>query len=291
MPNIFRYSDLSTTIDVDGERQLLYHIELIDFVRGFCGALFFALPLHYTFEMWERARVISNFDVALILMALYLANVGFVAFTGFRVKGMRKNIWFDSLESYGIGIVASAITMLLIGQISSDAPLEVILKVIALEAVPTSFGASIAKNSFANKTKSDSDIVDALSMDVKKVIGATLGAIMVAFNVAPTIEPVQIASFLQWQHLVGITLFSLIVSYLITFTSGFASDDEERRGILKVKWVETLVAYIIALIVSGLLLWMFGYLDSDTSVQLALPWIIVLGYCTTLGASAGRIIL
>jgi uncharacterized membrane protein len=90
--------------------------------------------------------------------------------------------------------------------------------------------------------------------------------------------------------LLAILVFSLLVSYLMVFFADFVERDK-KRGFLGPVWAETAIAYLASLSISALLLWIFGYLDSGTPLPLATAHIVTLGYATTLGGSAGRLIL
>lgn len=288
---VFELSPLDTIVESEQQTKPLWRIELQDLARGFAGALFLALPLLFTLEMWQRARLIPAWDLALIIVLAYFANVGFVTFNGFKPKLARRAAWFDALTAMGIGLVASAVTLALINQLNTGVPGDTMIKLVLLEMVPASFGASLAINQLGSRSsESDNEYEDDFNPDIKKIIGTTLGAIMFSFNIAPTIETQIIGNSLSWWHIIGLVLFSLTVSSLLVFFAGFVERDN-RRGVLSPKWLETLFAYVVSLIVSALLLWMFGYIDFGTPVQLVVPWIVTMGYATTVAGAAGRLIL
>ena len=286
-------SPLNTTVGSNGGKEKLWILEAKDLARGFCGALFLALPLLYTLELWERARVIPGWMLALILLAAYFGNVGFALFNGFKAETERKAAWFDAFAAMGLGLLASGITLLLIGRYSLATPPDLIVKLLLLEAIPCSFGASLAINQLgARQSGSEKkELEDNFSADFKKLLGTTLGATMFAFNVAPTIEPRVITLEISPWHTLFILLFSLAVSFVIVFFAGFVEQDQNEGGVLRTKWTETLVAYLVSLAVAALLLWMFGYVDLATPPNVAIPWVITMGYATTLAGSAGRLIL
>ena len=277
-------------VDNEGESVPLYKIEIRDLSRGFCGALFLALPLHYTMEMWDRARVIPAWMLAVIIVAAYFLNVGYCFYSNFKGKPARQNPWWDALESMGVGFAASAITLLLVDQLTKQMSFDIVLCCIALEMVPTSFGASLAKSQLS-VGNDDDDLTDGWSQDKKKIIASLLGGVMFAFNIGATQEPILIATSINHWQLIGIVLFSLFASYLMVFMTGFEADDKQENSILGPDWAETSIAYAVSLLVSAALLWMFGYLTPETPHTLAIPWIVVLGYATTLGGSAGRLVI
>lgn len=290
MNAIFESSPLTLPIESDGEIVPLYTVEIRDLSRGFCGALFLALPLHYTMEMWDRARMIPAWMMAVIIVVAYFLNVGYCYYSNFKGKPARQDPWWDALESMGVGFIASAITLLLIDQLSPQMSFDIVLCTIAIEMIPTSFGASLAKSQLAAANDKD-DLTDPWSQDKTKIIASLLGGTMFAFNIGATQEPILITTSINHYQLIGIVVFSLFVSYLMVFMTGFEVKEKKEDTIMAPNWAETSITYVVSLLVSAALLWMFGYLTPATPHQLAIPWIIVLGYATTLGGSAGRLVI
>ncbi|NJC26796.1 DUF2391 family protein [Neolewinella antarctica] len=290
MENIWEVSPLHRQVKSEGEMTDLYKIEIRDLARAFCGALFLALPLHYTMEMWARARAIPSFMLVVILVAAYLLNVGYCYYSNFKGRPARQVPWLDALESLGVGIVASTITLLLIDQVNAHMSFDVIMSCIALESVPTSFGASLAKSQLSAGNKED-DLTDGWATDKKKILACLLGGLMFAFNVGATAEPIVIATSINYGQLIGIVVFSLLVSYLMVFMTAFEKEKEDEGAVMGPQWAETLICYSVSLLASAALLFMFGYLTPTTPHNLAIPWVVVLGYATTLGGSAGRLII
>ncbi len=294
MARILAVSPLGATVrdgdgDDDDDVSPLWVVELRDLARGFCGALFLAMPLLYTLEMWERARAIPAWDIALIVILTYFGNVGFALFNGFKNRPGRRTAWLDALTAMGIGLVASAITLVLIARVTLGLPHTTVARLLLLEMVPASFGASLAVNQLGGDRRSRA-LRDDYSPDVRKLLATTLGALMFSFNIAPTVETQIIGNAMSWWHTTGVVLFSVAVSYLMVFIANFA-DSHPDGGVLRSRWVETLVAYIVSLAVSAALLWMFGYVDLTTPLHLAVPWVVVMGYATTLAGAAGRLIV
>lgn len=289
---VLSVSPLDRVINDNGSQSKLWVVEARDLARGFCGALFLALPLLYTVEMWERARIIPMWDMVVIVGVAYLGNVGFALFNGFKQQLSRKAAWFDALVAMGIGIVASAVTLVLVNRINFAVPFDTTVKLILLEMVPTSFGASLAMNQLGGGSggSKKKQLEDNFSPDFKKVLATSLGAFMFSFNIAPTVETQLIGNSLVWGHMVGLILFSLVVSALMVFFAQFSERDGD-SGILSSKWLETLFAYIVSLVISALLLWMFGYVDFGTPLTQLVPWVVTMGYATTLAGAAGRLVL
>ncbi len=123
-------------------------------------------------------------------------------------------------------------------------------------------------------------------------IDATLiGAIVIAFSIAPTEEIPILASDLPPWWLLLIMAASLLISYIIVFASGFTNRRERaQRGLLLSPLTETLVAYIVVLIASALMLMFFQQLSANDPWQEWLEDIIVLGLPASVGGAAGRIL-
>ena len=174
-------------------------------------------------------------------------------------------------------------------------PLAPAARMIALESVPCAIGAALAMTQFRPRDGKKQNIdrrIDRLSQDRQKVLATLVGAVFFAFNVAPTDEPWMMAMEAEHYHFPLIVLFSLAVSYVIVFEADFA----ERPGGYTVgslgnPHAETLVAYLLSLGVSYAFLVGFGHMSSETPVYAQLRATVMLGYVTTIGGSAGRILV
>ena len=117
-------------------------------LRGCAGALFGALPLLYTMEMWWYGRTVSDG----FLLLLYVPTVGVVVlcllFGGFRL-GRSGHIFMDTLITLGIGLAVSIVTLLVVGQITPGVlPLDAAARMVAIEAIPCAIGAALAVTQF-----------------------------------------------------------------------------------------------------------------------------------------------
>ena len=290
----FQISPLSRKARIEDEVNNLYKHEFRELVRGFCGALFVALPLLYTMEMWTRARTIPPLVMVTLLVLAYIAGLGFVAFSGFKCDPERRNLYLDSAVSLLIGLVASFVTLFLTARITLTTPINIILSMCALMAIPTSIGASLAINQLG-KRGSGTDgnpIVSRWNEDLKIIVATALGGILFAFNIVPTLEPKIMLAGVTPEHALAIVVFSLIVSYAFVYTAQFhTGEEDDHSGVLEGKILATAIAYIVSLITSAGLLWAFGYLNSGTPPEMWVIWVVIVGYSTTIGGAAGRVIL
>ncbi len=284
------YSPLRTVVTSEDSRTKLWRKELRDLARGLSGALVVALPLLYTLEMWAIARTIQPWVLLVFLLLAYFANAGYAAYAGYKPECSRQTPWFDALVAMGIGFVASLVTLLLVARYSFGSGVESILDIAILETIPTSFGAALAINQLGTRGESRKRRADSFPADARKILATVLGALLFSFNIAPTIEPKVIALETNWWHVVTLAVFSLAVSAMLV---GFAEfiDRDASQGLLSGIWTETAVSYLIALAVSLFLLWVFGYVKPETPFPFMVKWSVVMGYVTSLGGSAGRVLL
>ena len=292
----FGVSPLGLKVEIEDYKSTLVRHELREMLRGLAGALFVALPLLYTQEMWERARSISPEVLIAILVLAYALNVGYCAYSGYKVARSRSYIIWDAFVAIGIGMTASIITLFLTARVNVNTPLEVVLNLVALMAVPTSFGASLAINQLGkreyNDRKTESPAAAHLSEDGLKVTGTVLGGTLFAFNIMPTIEPKVMMVEIGPLHALGIVVFSLMISYGIEFMARFHDGaTDQAQGVLAEAWLTTLFCYLVSLIASAVLLWMFGYLGTTTPPEMWVMWVVIVGYAATLGGTAGRLVL
>ena len=288
-------SPINLQVVIEDHKSALFKHELRELLRGFAGALFVALPLLYTQEMWERARNIDEVVLLAILVTAYFICVGYCSYSGFKSGRARVHIWWDALVAMGLGLVASFITLCITARITADTPLTVQVCLLALMTVPTGFGAALAINQLGQRGEAidatEAVAVAALPEDLEKVTATILGGILFAFNIVPTIEPKVMIMELGPPHALAILAFSLALSYGIEFTARFQNESVTEKGVLAEAWLSTIFCYLVSLTCAAALLWAFGYLSTGTPPHMAIQWIIVVGYATTLGGTAGRLIL
>lgn len=283
--------------------------EFNDVVRGLSGGFLFGIPLLYTMEVWWLGTHSHPWRLLLLLLLSFATNWMLGHFAGFRQGATPASSVLDALEALAIGIVASAVTLVVLGELRPGVPFDTVIGMIALESVPFSLGVSIA-NSFLSGSKDDpqdesdggkqgdeqkNEEQEGNHSQINGTIrdaGATVaGALFIAFSVAPTTEIPTLAGNLGSLGLITLVFFSLLVSYAITFEAGFA--DQEARmgheGIFQRPLSETVFSYLVALVVAGVLLWIFKQLEFGDPWHVWLERIIVLGLPAAIGGSAGRL--
>jgi putative integral membrane protein (TIGR02587 family) len=219
----------------------------------------------------------------------------------------------DTVEAVALGIVLVTGVLILLRELTADTPMQVALGKIAYEAMPFCIGIGVARH-FLARGRTDGDD-DAGSSDGRredgeneadgegeahapdegmnstlKDLGATsIGAVFVGLSIAPTDEVPTLAAAMPPGWLLAMMAVSLVVSYAIVFVAGFTNEQHRRAqtGLLQRPSSETVVCYVIALVVSALMLWFFQRADGPPAVTLSN--VLVLGLPAVVGGAAGRL--
>jgi putative integral membrane protein (TIGR02587 family) len=124
--------------------------------------------------------------------------------------------------------------------------------------------------------------------------GATiLGAVIIGASIAPTDEIPMIASTLSSPWLLALIASSLLISYIIVFEASFGAQTMRwsQPGLFQSPISETLASYLIALLTSFLMLWLFQLLRAEDPLSQWVSYTIILGLPATIGGAAGRLAL
>ncbi|MGB3300517.1 MAG: TIGR02587 family membrane protein [Phormidesmis sp.] len=291
--------------------RVMWAVELRAILRGAAGSFLFGIPLLYTVEVWAIG---SSTDSLRLLAVQAVTFVVVLLLT--QIEGFRRSLSIhpietvlESIEALGIGIICAAIALCLLRRITLETPLSEALGKLIFEGVPFSLGVTLARStldrrrSSQRRTPEAEPVISPADASLRATVGnafkATLvdidvtiiGAIVIAFSIAPTEEISIIASALPTLWLLLIMAASLVVSYIIVFASGFTNRRERsRRGLLLSPVTETLLAYIVVLVASALMLIFFQQLSGNDPWQEWLGNIIVLGLPASVGGAAGRIL-
>jgi putative integral membrane protein (TIGR02587 family) len=291
--------------------------ELRAILRGAAGSFLFGIPLLYTVEVWAIGSSTGPFRLLAVQAATFVIVLLLTQIEGFRRSRAIHPIEtvLESIEALGIGIICAAIALLLLRRITLETPLAEALGKLIFEGVPFSLGVTLARSTLersrsGRKRATDSEggdllvittlglnnfngsVSNALSAAFVDLDATLIGAIVIAFGIAPTEEIAIIAADLPAPWLLLVMAASLLISYIIVFASGFTNRRERaRRGLLLSPVTETLVSYLIVLTASGLMLVFFQQLAGDDPWQEWLSNIIVLALPASVGGAAGRILV
>ncbi|MGB7519577.1 MAG: TIGR02587 family membrane protein, partial [Spirulinaceae cyanobacterium] len=253
--------------------------EVDDFIRGASGGFLFGIPLLYTMEVWWIGSYIEPPRMLGLLAVTYV-----VVFLLNRVEGFRENsnqvidAAMESVEALTIGIICTTFLLILLRRITLETSLDEALGKIILESIPFSLGVTLSRSFLQGDRSLSQQQKDSSGQSHQKAqkanhpnfyetladISATLiGAIMIAFSIAPTDEIPLLAAASSPFWLIAIIVVSLLISFGIVFAAGLTDQRkrQQQRGIFQTPGGETLLSYLVSLLASGLMLWFFAQLS------------------------------
>jgi putative integral membrane protein (TIGR02587 family) len=266
-----------------------------DFIRAFSGAYIFGIPLLFTMEMWWIGQYADLWKLLIFLGLAFVANPGLTYAAGFKRRSTFGTTVNQAMDAVAVGIVAATIMLLLLNQIRLSEPLDSIVGKIVVQAVPLSIGASVANQIFGKRGEksrqgeSHGEPMGPWHSFFSDVGATIIGGIFIGFSIAPTDEVPMIAAALDYRHLVAVIAFSLVVSYMIVFASGF--DQASPQGLFQRPFTETTLAYVVSLLVSFLALYLFDQIEIGDPLLSMLEETLVLGVPATVGGAAGRLVI
>lgn len=281
--------------------------QLNDMIRGVSGGFLFGIPLLYTMEVWWIGSQTSPSLMLIILSITFVVVLLLNHTEGFRQTQSKHffDTLMDSIEALAIGIVCATCILFVLGEITQETPLNEALGKLILESVPFSLGAALAGaflsgDRWSSSNNQDSDQQGNRSNQGKKShfnatladIGATLiGAMIIAFNIAPTDEIPMLDAAIAPPRLLAIIAVSLVISYGIVFQAGFTTQKQRRqqKGIFQRPISETVMSYLVSLFASAFMLFFFHRLSFDDPWTLWLSRTLILGLPATIGGAAGRL--
>ncbi|MDP5277967.1 TIGR02587 family membrane protein [Sphingomonas sp. DG1-23] len=263
--------------------------------RAFGGAIIFALPLLMTMEMWSIGLYVHPLRLLLFIAANFLVLVLLSRFGGFeRTSNLREDL-LDAFAAYAVGMISSAAILGIFGLLSADMALDELVGMIAIQAVPGSFGAMIARKQLTGGDPEEDEDEEKAARSAGyagQLFLMLAGALFLAFNVAPTEEMILIGYKMgPWQTLM-LMLASMLLLHLLVFAVGFAGQEDapEGYGVLRRFLVFTVPGYAIALAVSLYVLWTFGRVDGNALSAVA-GTMVVLGFPAAIGAAIARLVV
>lgn len=274
--------------------------EFNDLVRGASGGFLFGVPLLYTMEVWWIGSSASMPRILLALILTFAIVLMLNRTAGFRQKpdNDARDELMDTIEAMAIGIVCASFILILLREITFETPLNEALGKIVYEAVPFTLGVALANQflqgdegrSEGDKRASASEAKE-LKATLSDIGGTLIGAIIIAFNIAPTDEIPTLAAAVSGFWLLGIMAASLVISYTIVFAAGFANQAKrhQQRGIFQRPSSETIASYLLSLLAALGMLVFFDKLNGQDPWQTWLSYTIILGLPATIGGAAGRL--
>jgi putative integral membrane protein (TIGR02587 family) len=274
--------------------------ELHDILRAVSGGFIFATPLLYTMEMWWIGITAELWKLLLFLGIAFLISLGLAHS---RTGGFKEESgWFATIEQavdvVAVGLIGAVVVLAVLNRIQLGDPLDSILGKVIAQAVPLSIGAAVANAIFGRRgersrqggeqREQEQDAVHAFLADFSATI---IGAIFLAFSIAPTEEIPMLAAELDYAHELALIVLSLLLSYIIVFASGFGTRPGTQAGPFQSPLTETVMAYLVALLVAVVSLYLFDQIEPGAPLGDVVSMVLVLGLPATIGGAAGRLVV
>lgn len=271
-----------------------------EYARGVAGGLLFSLPFLYTDEVWRAGTITSPPRLLVGVAGTLLILLAYNRYAGLRRDASASEVVIDSVEEFGIGLVLSAAILVLVGQLDAETPaLEAVGKVV-VEGLAVAIGVSVGTAQLSGGgsecgLQGDEAEDDSRARSAGRFAGqmalALCGAVLIAANIAPTDEVVQIAAAAGTGRLLGLTAATLAVGALVLHASDFVgSEAHVARGRPGDVVTGTVANYLAAMLAAAAMLWFFGRF-SGVDASAGAAQVIVLAMPAALGASAGRLLL
>jgi putative integral membrane protein (TIGR02587 family) len=280
---------------------------LIGLGRGAAGAILFGIPMLMTMELWQLGFYIERWRLFLLLIANIPLLILLAHRIGFERTSTAAEACRDATIAYGLGIVISAVILIMLGDIKPHMPFSEMLGKIAIQSVPASIGALLGRSQLGGQTGKGEDEDDgegdrgeggdAVSNEIstsysRELFLMAVGALFLNLNVAPTEEIILIAyKMTPWHALVTIGV-SIAIMHGFVYAVAFKGTHEipEETPWWHAFFRFTLPGYMVAMLISFYVLWTFGRLDDTAPTQMLMS-AIVLAFPGAIGAAAARLIL
>lgn len=280
------------------EAMRAYSKSLKEYGRGIAGGLLFSLPMLYTMEVWWRGFTAPMESLLVLLFGTFLLLLGYNRYAGMRKDANFREVIIDSLEELGLGFILSFFILWLINRIvPGDVHHSELVGKVVIEAMSVAIGISIGTAQLGDSDSKEDSGTSREGNNKKhndwksQGVLSACGAVLIGANLGPTEEIITIAADITELQTLGLVIVSIVLTMLIMFYIDFANAREVRGShkILKVIG-SSFYTYSIAVFAAVLIAWFFGHL-SGNAFLVNIKIMVVLGVATSLGASAGRLLL
>ena len=264
-----------------------------DHLRAAVGGLFLGLPLLWTMEMWEHGTTQPPLKLLLLFVLAAAIVAGFNAVSGFRRERTWIELLVDTVQGMGLSIVVAAAMLAVLGRLEPELGAPTLVGRVGLLSIPVAFGTALAATVLSEpETGGGREPVSPTG----RLLVAAGGALTFALNVAPTDEVRIIGAEADVPLLLATIAASLVISLAIVFVvdlpggRGGSLLDPRGGGPLATPVGETLAAYAIALVVTFVLLWAFGFAEG-LGLRALVGHVVMLGTLAAFGAAAARLLV
>ncbi len=262
---------------------------MVGAARACAGAVLFSLPLMMTMEMWSLGFFLEPLRLTLLMVASFPLLVGVSHFAGFEPTFGIADDLRDACIALAIGFTVPTVILLLFGILGPETTARDAIGKIAVQAVPASLGALLARSQLGTGGKRP-------EMEHITYWGElflmVVGALFLALNLAPTDEMVLISYRMTPWHSLALIAVSLAAMHAFVYVSAFRGQAKvhPRASKIGVFLRFTVAGYALVLLVCLYVLWTFGRADGN-SLEEVLQAVVVLSFPGAIGAAAARLVL
>ena len=240
--------------------------------------------------MWWLGIYLDRARLALLLVLNFPLLVGLSYISGFKKTYSWREAVADAAVAFLVGLLVGGIILWLFNIVRLGEPADDLIAKIGLQAVPASFGAVLANSQFAADAEQQGERQP--SGYPAELFLMVVGAVFLAFNVAPTQEMIIIAYRLTPVRALLLVGLTLLLMHGFVYGASFRGAPDRPPG---TPWwhlflAYSVVGYILALLVSGYVLWSFGRFQGHDPID-SVRIMVVLGFPAGLGAAAARLII
>lgn len=259
--------------------------------RAFAGAVIFGLPLLMTMEMWWLGFHMQPHRLALLLV-LFLPFLVLLSWhSGFEPTFSWRDDVVDALVAFAVGITASLLILSAIGALTPDMAWREVIGKVSLQALPASIGALLAQTQLGERDEPRAARGGAEAY-ASELFVMCVGAVFLAFNLAPTDEMMVIAlQATQW-HAIALMLLSMAAMHAFVYALAFRGSHEKPgdASAWSIFLRFTVTGYALVLLLCAWMLWSFGRFDGLALLHV-IKSVVVLAFPAAIGAAAARLIL
>jgi len=267
---------------------------LSEYGRGIAGGLMFSLPLLYTMEVWWAGFTLHPLRILAYVASTYVLLVLYNRFAGLRRDATWREVFIDSVEEMGLGLVIAAVVLWVTGRLDADMSRAEIAGKVVMEAMTVAIGVSVGTAQLGGEGLEDEGVEGDERWSSGYLPQAAIGlcgAVLFVANVAPTEEIEVIAMESPPGMLLLLALASILLGALVLH---FSEVHGHHRHVVRDTWLLSVrgivTTYAVALFSAWLCLYFFGQLDGKPP-PMVLAQCVVAGVPAVLGASAGRLLL
>lgn len=278
--------------------------ELDDAVRGLASGFLIGIPVVFAVDTWWLGDQIGPLEALFLLGVSYALTLAAVYWIGFR-RDLRRRWQYlaDALEAMALATLALVAVFWALGQIGDGQTASIAVGRIAVAIAPVSLGVAVANHLLArDASRFDPDRGDATSLrggwlsdrwrrTVIELAASIAGALFLCIAIVPVDDLSAIVTEVPVRNLPFVILLSLLVTYSVVFAAGFSGEAKRHAtpGLLQTPFAETLMAYVAAVMVSLVVLWLFGRLDEDSTLFEMYTKSVLLAFPASMTAAAGRL--